>query len=494
MMLDISDIVRCWLDIGQKYFELKDFANSKHAYTECMRLCGRDEEAWYAALRIAECTKCLGDEPGYIDGLLAAYDMRPHRVEPLLSLSAHLRECGQHRLGMLIAKKASAIPLPPSDHLFLDPDAYAYETSKEFYIHAFFAGSPDDKRAAAKLCHRISIDRNAPKEVRRTSRHNTVFFAPDLAEIAPSFMPRKIAVTDSVYPPMNPSIAVWRDRLWLCVRRVNYAFGDGSYYTITPSGDLAEKDENHRYLSQIEITKLDSDLQPIHWRKVVPVPNLPFPDVRNSGLEDMRLNPRADGLWFSATCCETRRDGVGKMLVGRFTEEATDDRAPVKWRVASRPGKAGQWEKNWMPFIGRDRFLYSVDPTVVVDRQGKDVCTTTPAMALDHLRGGTQLIPFTSGMLSGWLGITHESTAIGDNRHYLHRFLLLDDDGAVQRVSPAFRFGSGERIEFAAGLCQLPRSGKLVITYGVMDREAWLATVDTTEIAALLNEDEGIAV
>ena len=43
-----------------------------------------------------------------------------------------------------------------------------------------------------------------------------------------------------------------------------------------------------------------------------------------------------------------------------------------------------------------------------------------------------------------------------------------------------------KQIEFCAGLARAPDTNKLILSFGVRDAEAWLATVSVKEVAILL--------
>src|SRR4029079_17117140 len=54
-------------------------------------------------------------------------------------------------------------------------------------------------------------------------------------------------------------------------------------------------------------------------------------------------------------------------------------------------------------------------------------------------------------------------------------------------VRRAFSF-SQKRVEYAAGLAWYPDGKRILITYGVGDGEAWIATVDAAEVGGLLED------
>jgi hypothetical protein len=47
-----------------------------------------------------------------------------------------------------------------------------------------------------------------------------------------------------------------------------------------------------------------------------------------------------------------------------------------------------------------------------------------------------------------------------------------------------------KQIEFAAGMAYFPARRQLMASYGVMDREAWTATMDLDEVLAFIEEPQ----
>jgi predicted GH43/DUF377 family glycosyl hydrolase len=131
------------------------------------------------------------------------------------------------------------------------------------------------------------------------------------------------------------------------------------------------------------------------------------------------------------------------------------------------------------------QFIYLCDPTRVVDERARTIAETTPAIKADQFRGGSQAISFDGG----WLALIHEARERrpGGSRYLQHRFIWLDRANALRRVSRAFFFNKIDS-EFAAGLAWHPDRKRLLVSYGVGDREAWIATVDAAEVVGVLQD------
>jgi hypothetical protein len=75
----------------------------------------------------------------------------------------------------------------------------------------------------------------------------------------------------------------------------------------------------------------------------------------------------------------------------------------------------------------------------------------------------------------------HEISLRDNQRYYQHRFVWFDHNACLGGMSRPFFFNH-KGIEFAAGLARHPDGKRLLVSYGVADREAWVATVDAGEV------------
>ena len=132
-----------------------------------------------------------------------------------------------------------------------------------------------------------------------------------------------------------------------------------------------------------------------------------------------------------------------------------------------------------VPALGQGTWHIGDDP---VGRRVDVHARAEPMLALEHLRGGSQLVPFEGG----WLAVTHEVIALDEHqRRYLHRFVAFDRALRVAALTEPFRL-SDEPIEFAAGLAYEREGDLLHVSYGVQDREAWFASFDAESVRRAL--------
>ena len=436
---------------------------------------GWDEEAWYARWQEARCHRLLGDEAEFLAAALQAYDMRPWRAEPLYDIAKFYRERGANETAALFCEMASGLPWPAQDKLFIDDFVYQTGLKEEFSIAGYYCRSAARKQAGRAACFALALDASAPPASRALARQNLFFYAPTAEAVIPSTRISRIDFTPpDDYRALNPSVTTWRGQLHVLLRSVNYRIDEAGRYKILH--DTAVNSRNF-------LLRLDRDLQATQAAEVRLPIDLPSPrHTTHRGFEDGRLFVWGDALCCSHTVRELSPTGMCEIVRARIDKPFADDCALADWKVL-RPFGDQRHEKNWMPLVEQDtlRFIYSVDPTRIVDEDARTLAKSGPDLSADHLRGGSQAIAFDGG----WLALVHEAREVASGRNYLHRFIWLDDAFALRRVSEPFCFKK-TGIEFACGLTWHADAQHLIASFGVDDCAAYLATMLAFEVRALL--------
>ena len=303
---------------------------------------------------------------------------------------------------------------------------------------------------------RFSISRSAPKADRETARLD--LRPPTLAYLCPSVRTAQIQFEPpGGRLPTNPSVCVHRGELWCVVRGVNYSMNDRQQWVIHDPHNVV-RTEN--YLGRLRANgefvgpRLMQDLDPTPRLRAIAV-----------GYEDVRLVSIKGRLTGSATVCDRHPNNMRRIVRLHLTPKGDVKRADLQPTNQLH-------EKNWMPLSVDDKitWIYSLDPTAILPGPLRKC-----PFALDHLRGGAAM-----AFKDGYLCIVHEVLPIDGKRVYLHRFIRLDSRFNVVAVSPAWVF-KHYGIEFGAGIAP-GRPGQLVLSYGIHDREAWIAHIDMREI------------
>jgi hypothetical protein len=83
-----------------------------------------------------------------VSDLIAAYNLRPTRAEPLHRLAVHCRQAKRWGEGVLYATAGAALP-PPKDALFVEHDIYLWRLLDELSVSAYWAGMYEISREAS---------------------------------------------------------------------------------------------------------------------------------------------------------------------------------------------------------------------------------------------------------------------------------------------------------------------------------------------------------
>ena len=337
-------------------------------------------------------------------------------------------------------------------------------------IDAFYARN---YAAGLDACERLLSIAGLPSEIEMQTRRNLVFYAPFLAQVAPSTASRpiEIPVADG-WTCYNPSIAAADEGFRMILRSANYRLDPPLRYTVHDADGIVR---TINYLLDLSPDLAIRDVQAIDDRAFRPEPLYPV-----AGFEDCRLIRHAGSWWASATVRDRDPGGVCRMMLLRL------EGASVVAEHLLSDG-SGAHQKNWMPVVGDAslQFISSCFPTVMINydelRGTVALNSTRPApLIARQFHGGSQLIPVDGGHLC----LVHEVAHFDDGgRLYTHRWVWFDAEWRLSRLSPPFLLKQ-RGVEFACGLAR--QGDDLLISYGVWDREAWVARVPLAEVLSLL--------
>ena len=456
--------------LAQTYRDAGAHAKAIDLYRRRIDAGGWDEEIWYARYQIALAFKSLGNEPEFVTNALIAFNARPSRAEPLHALARYFREKkDQQQSAWLFAEAGAKLPYP-GDMLFVDRWMYDWGFLEEKSIlGSYVAGKRDE---GAKACNQLSLHKGASGTTRENARRNMFWYVDALRAHCPSFQAVRIPDVnpDKTYANTNPSVAVVGNELKAIVRTVSYRIRpDGTYdynglSAIRTTNFLVDLDDNFTVSNVVELKRPTGFPDPV------------FRDVLD--VEDMRLIPYNGELWANACVLEQNSQAWREqflMKLNSVTGEVTD------WHRIDPAFVEKRNEKNWMPILDGGHLKWMYSPGVVMSDRGQRIVQQENTLAVDDFSGGGQLVP----MDTGFLGIVHTARPDPTNgkRYYWHRFVYFDHNYQLQKVSQPFVFFD-KQIEFAAGL--VLNGGKVIVSFGVLDREAWVASIDEHEVRDLL--------
>lgn len=410
----------------------------------------------------------LGDSMSNAD--FSLYEKDPTNAENLLKLSRECADRSENDSALLFAEQVLRLSNLTNEQRI--------EALERCSILGFYSKVEDRKQQGRLTCEILSTDRTVPWSTRNTARMNHTWYARFLKEIMPSTELKHVDFTpEEKYSPMNPSIYQWNNELWLIQRTVNYIITPSGHYDM--QGDDAIKTRNY-------LLKLNPDLSIESAKEILLPTDLP-PPMYNLvlGFEDCRLFAWKDSLWATSTCREQNQHGNCEIMLAKITPTDGTHYRFSDWRVIHPQGLPLAHQKNWMPLVINNdtlRFVYSSDPVRIIDDQGKTVSLEPTNLASDSFRGGSQAIKFDNG----WLAIIHESHCMTDGRRkYTHRFVFYNDFFELAAYSESF-FIHSMGIEFAAGIAVNPYDNKIVVSFGLADKDSFMVSISADDIRRCL--------
>jgi GR25 family glycosyltransferase involved in LPS biosynthesis/glycosyltransferase involved in cell wall biosynthesis len=138
------DDARAMFYLGQSYYDSGDHGRALEWYTRRAAMGGWNEEVFHSLLRRGACLMSLGDHKQARAAYLKAWHERPTRAEPLYEIARQYRLSEEFELGYLFAKRATRIPYPAQDSLFIQADVYAWRAVDELAICSYHTGQHEE--------------------------------------------------------------------------------------------------------------------------------------------------------------------------------------------------------------------------------------------------------------------------------------------------------------------------------------------------------------
>ena len=294
---------------------------------------------------------------------------------------------------------------------------------------------------------------------------------------------RYIQASEPEWSSTNPSIGFSpKYGYGMLVRSANY-FLNMDFYGINITTGSTIK-------NRLWYVSLNSELEAEYLLEIQAITPEDLPISR--GLEDARLFSRGDEWFFSCVILETHTP------VARIALFKLD----IETRTATFIDKYESWdpaklEKNWMVPALEDSeyFDFIYGPTGIVKDRKFDIkeCSNEN---ISNVRGGSCLWPLGDG---SYLAVVHEvvikpierfnsrtfANEVTGLRQYSHRFARYSEPGELIQISDHFIFNH-YNVEFACGLIE--KDGNFVISYGLQDVTACLATIPKENALAMLKD------
>lgn len=466
---------------------LKKYDEAIRLYKARIAKGGWIEEVWFSKFMIGECYDEMGFWDHAMHWYLDAYDYNPQRAEPLQKIARHYRLNGINHLAYLFAKHAKTIPRPQDQLLFISDAVYDYQFDEELSIAAFYTPFKEEGFAAA---NRLLLKKNIPQTVKEMAANNILFYIQNLKgatfQSIRMDLPPLHEGSEETYLPMNPTIQKTKEGYTLICRTVNWSQNKGRDYKSRDPLDPTIRTRNF-------LLSYDKDFQLLSQKEMIENVKSEKNNSLVQGLEDCRLVHFDHDDWFiCATYDPTMAISQTLCKIGK--------KSPIENSVSiqkciplKEKGMNFRCEKNWLPFCHKNDLLaiYSYDPFVILKiKKETGECErlfeNKFLPCFSSFRGSAGPIAFDQGFLL----LVHEVT-FNEGRLYTHRFVALDQDFQITKVSKPFTF-LHQGIEYCCGMT-LDHSGKnCVLAVGIEDREALLCTVSLENIQKMLEPKDSL--
>lgn len=470
-------------DLAQIFQSLSKYDKAIKLYHQS-RLLG-NEEGWYSEYMIGKCYDLKDEWDNAVKYYHSSFEQRPTRAEPLFDIAQHYYKIGKHSSVCFYADKGIKISYPKNDIIGIDGDIYKFKFLELLSVSSYY--EKNYKHKALEYIDQLLFHPYVPQYVKDNALKNLLFYVENINNIKlipiKAKMPPLSDWSLERYRPCNPSIVKTNKGYIVNCRAVNYVQWTPAY--VVMDGTKVSKSKN-------VYIEYDKNLGKCFESIIEESPWLIQYNTMSKGLEDLRLFYYNDELYFTATSCELNKLGIPKMCLGTF--EIKNDHEKQKLisvnEITLLEGPAVERaEKNWMPLvIENDLYLiYSFKPYIIYKhnfqtKKSKQFITKDPLCDFSRFAGSAPPIKFDEG----YLVMVHEGIWL-DRKYYIHRFVYLDKNLDVKKISKPFTF-KHTGVEMCCGMVIDHNENKLIMSIALEDREAYLALLDLVQIRSLLKD------
>ena len=410
----------------------------------------------------------------------SAFKRRTTRAEPLYDIAQHYFAEGKHSEVCFYANIGRKIKYPRDDVLYIQDDLYSYKFYEQLSIAAYYAEKYRDK--GIKYSDKLLFNVNAPGHVKENCLKNLFFYLENIKNVdyvsIDAKMPLLTSWSSERYKPCNASIIKTDKGYLVNCRAVNYV-------QLYP--DYVVMDCTRSPKTKNVVIEYDKDLNQSFQTQIIEDPGLVKYQTAIQGLEDLRLFHFKDEIYFTATTCQLNEWGIPKMCFGKFEKNELDNTIHINKITLLQGPCFERTEKNWMPLVVDEQLylMYGYSPYIIY----KANCETGECsefinknLPFDFSRfsGSTPPIAFDDG----YLLMVHEGIWL-DRKYYIHRFLYLDKNLEIIKISTPFTF-KHTGVEMCCGIVIDDVKDKLIMAIALEDREAYLGLINLSHVRSLL--------
>lgn len=475
--------------LAQSYICLNKYDDAIKWYQKRIDKGGWKEEVWYSKFMIGQCYEGMGQWDKALDCYLDAHQFNPERAETLYQISRYYRLKEKYHLSYLFAHQGSQVPYPQQQILNVSYPIYDYLFDEDISVAAYYTPHKEEGYAAT---NRLMLKKEVPQHIKDQAYKNMLFYVSNLKDA--EYKPIQIDLPlireglAAHYNPMNPSIKKTDAGYDVICRTVNYMQIGAKHFKSLDLFDASNTAKTRNFL-----VRYDRDFNLLSQKEIIE--KLPCERWKVSnveGLEDCRMFEYNNAIWFACTTLDTNPTGQPQISLCKLADNSGSLVYAEKLIPLLGPDPF-RCEKNWLPFI-KDKeihLIYSYDPLVIyipkLDEENGKLTNQVilrfenPKHDFSRFSGSAAPVKFEDG----YLLLVHETIYDDMQRNYMHRFVYMDQDFGIKKVSKPFTF-LHKGIEYSCGFTIDHSGTKLVIALGIEDREAYLCTVHLDTVRFLL--------
>lgn len=457
---------------------------------------GWSEEIWYSYFQIGNLYMEMQEFEKAVYYYLMAYSVNQGRVENIYKLAEYFRKKLNYVLANYYADMGLKILENSQDDdkniLFKDPRVYNYLLLYEKSIDVFYSDNINKLNIGLEISKKLMLNKNnfnIEQDKYKFVISNLKFYVQNFESIGGNhlrtFSMENMAVQfgDDFKNCHNPSIVIHNDEYYINFRISNFLTlvnNNNLSYKVYSNNSPVDIDNINPVITKNILCKCNKNYD------IIDTMNITFNkfDLFKfkfcvKGIEDIRLISHAEHIYFVGNSREVSIDNLPKMMLGKYSVEENR----VINLVVLNNFDDYKCQKNWSPFIFEGVLLlyYSFDPIVILK---PDLNTgnceifkqETNMLNYDFLRGGSQGF-YVKGEL---YFITHE--VIHDNgRIYLHRFIKLDSNLRINKISHPFYFKK-QGIEYVSGAIYNSNKNDIIISWGSDDKFSNISSINLEKI------------
>jgi len=371
------------------------------------------------------------------------------------------------------------------------PDWHQYRHDFESSICAYYVG--EDKREQGRFyADRVITNPHVPQQILNYTYQNYEFYIDPLNVL----WTKKYFVSDMEeipsdikdYKSLNPSLLSREDgKLYMNLRIVNWSvnpIGFNQYSTPYPKNKFKTKNilgiisEEGEYIQKPKlVSKEELEIEKVRSHRI-------------DGFEDCRLFDHSEDGSLHFIANYTKNNPKGDIRLSLGTISCKNGSSPKYTSLTPITGYGDHLtQKNWLLYDKKDnkvKAIYGYNPFTIVEIDlengvAKPLSQTQLPIRSGEFRGSGGPIAFEDGYL---LVIHQVYYKHHGGRRYLHRFIKLDKDYVPIAISMPYYLQSKD-IEYISTMVTT-NSGKVLIGYGLCDKCACLACVETETISNML--------